>query len=188
MPAKLLSDTPDVSMVHQSTGEESNAAKATIIVIRNSANVEMPDVGRMLLVDAKTNELQQEATDATIAAMQCDDGVEAEEKVAKDGPVPKGTAKRWLTQVQNIEELVPDEVLTLCNEATLMIQQMTESNVVWAVHHMQKVNVPAAASLFYMTGVVKWNPDPHKDDGVAYNTICRGCGTMIQNIYDEPPP
>ena len=110
MPARLISDTPDVSMVHQSSGDESNVAKATNPVASSSANAEMPNVaGR--LIDVKINELQQDATDATIAAMQRADGAEAEGKGATDGSVPKGTdelqrQERWLTQVQNIDELV----------------------------------------------------------------------------------
>ena len=88
-------------------------------------------------------------------------------------------------QVQNIGELVPGDVVVLYKEAKVMIGMMAENNVVWPTHHSQKVDYSVANFLSWMDWVAQWNPDPHKDGGVAYKTLCRATGAMKQTIDDE---
>ena len=88
-------------------------------------------------------------------------------------------------QVQNLGELVPGDVLVLCKEAKVMIGMMAENNVAWPVHHSQRANYSAAEVPFCMNWVVQWNLDPHKDGGVAHNTLCRVSDTMIQTVHNE---
>ena len=157
--------------LHQSSGDESTAARLANTVTSSSESVDLPDVGSIALIDAAVNDLPQKADDATIYAMQCDDVAEA--VVRAGGPLSDGLQwqRQRSAQAVNSESLVPGDPVKLTKEAKRFIEELANRNVVWSVHHKRVVDVGEAENMFFMKGMKKWNPDPHKVDGMVYNKI-----------------